>query len=144
MKVILLRDVKNLGLKGEIKEVSFGYANNFLLPKNLAKLATEKSVLEIEKEKMREILKEEKDLLQTEKLAEKLEGEEVVIKAKTNDKGKLYAGISPSDIAKELNRKKFKVTADQINIDPIKEVGSYDIIVNLKHGLEARIRIMVE
>lgn len=144
MKVILLRDVKNLGLKGDIKEVSSGYASNFLLPKNLAKVATEKTVLEIEKAKMRDILREEKDLFQAEKLAEKLEGEEVIIKAKTNAQGKLYAGISPNEIATELHKRKFKVTADQINISPIKEVGSYDIIINLKHGLEARIRVIVE
>ncbi len=144
MKVVLLQSVKNLGERGDIKEVSDGYARNFLFPKNLAKVATDKAILEIEKIKMKEIMKEEKDLVRTEKLAEKLEGEEFMIKAKINPKGKLYGGVGPIEIAQALNKKRFKVTKEQIKINPIKEIGDHDVIVNLSHGLEARIRVIVE
>ena len=144
MKVVLLQNVKSLGDRGDIKEVSDGYARNFLFPKNLAKVATEKAILEIEKIKMKEIMMEEKDLIKTEKLAGKLEGEGFVIKAKTNTQGKLYGGIGPIEIAEVLNKKRFKVTKEQIKINPIKEIGDHDVIVNLNHGLEARIRVIIE
>ncbi len=144
MKIILLKDVKGVGEKGDIKEVSEGYARNFLLPRKLAKIATEKAILEIERQKMREILREEKDLIKTEKLAEKLEGTELLVKIKSNEKGKLYASVGPKDISQKLKQKKFKIEPNQIEMPLIKEVGSYDAIVNLNHGLEARIKIIVE
>jgi large subunit ribosomal protein L9 len=144
MKVVLLQNVKSLGDRGDIKEVSDGYARNFLFPKNLAKVATEKAILEIEKIKMKEIMTEEKDLVKTEKLAARLEGEEFFIKAKTNSQGKLYGGVGPIEIAEVLNKKRFKVAKEQIKISPIKEIGDHDVIVNLNHGLEARIRVIIE
>lgn len=144
MKIVLLQNVKNLGLRGDVKEVSQGYARNFLFPKKLAKVASEKAILEIEKIKMKEIMMEEKDLVRTEKLSEKLEGEEVVIKAKTNKQGKLYGGVGPAEIAEALKKKRFKVSKDQIKINPIKEIGDHDVIINLNHGLEARIRVIIE
>ncbi|MCD4705815.1 50S ribosomal protein L9 [bacterium] len=144
MKVILLQDVKNIGDRGEIKNVSDGYFRNFLLPKNLAEVATEKTISDIKKQDVENAMKEEKDLLRTEKIAEKLDGQEFIIKAKTNEQGKLYAAISKQDIAVLLNKKKFKIKKDQIDVAPIKETGEYDVVVILNHGLEARIKIIVE
>ena len=144
MKVILLQDVKNIGDRGEIKNVSDGYFRNFLLPKKLAEVATEKAISDIKKQDVENAIKEEKDLLRTEKIAEKLDGQEFIIKAKTNEQGKLYAAISKQDIAELLNKKMFKIKKEQINIVPIKETGEYDAVITLNHGLEARIKIIVE
>ena len=144
MKIILLQDVKNIGDSGEIKNVSDGYFRNFLLPKNLAKIATKKTILEIEKQQVKNAMEEEKDLLRTEKIAEKLDGQEFIMKAKTNKQGKLYAAISKQDIAGLLNKKMFKIKKEQIEMTPIKETGEYDIAIILNHGLEAKIKIIVE
>ncbi|MEA2088582.1 MAG: 50S ribosomal protein L9 [Patescibacteria group bacterium] len=144
MKVILLQDVKNVGDRGEIKNVSDGYFRNFLLPKKLAEVATEKTISDIKKQDFKNAIKAEKDLLRTEKIAEKLDGQEFIIKAKTNEQGKLYAAISKQDVFKLLNKKKFKIKEEQINMVIIKETGEYDIVIILNHGLEARIKIIVE
>lgn len=144
MKVILLQDVKNIGDRGEIKNVSDGYFRNFLLPKNLAEVATEKTISDIKKQDVENAIKEEKDLLKTEKIAEKFDGQEFMIKAKTNEQGKLYAAISRQDIAELLNKKMFKIKKEQIDVAPIKETGEYDVVIILNHGLEAKIKIIVE
>ena len=144
MKVILLQDVKNIGNRGEIKNVSDGYFRNFLLPKKLAEVATEKAISDIKKQDAENAIKEEKDLLRTEKIAEKLDGQEFIIKAKTNKQGKLYAAISSQDIAELLNKKMFKIKKEQISAASIKETGEYDIVITLNHGLEVRIKIIVE
>ena len=144
MKIILLQDVKGLGDRGEIKNVSDGYFRNFLLPKKLAKIATEKTISEVEKQKVQEAMAEEKDLIRTEKLAEKLDGQEFIIKAKINKQGKLYAAINKQDIAELLNKKMFKIKQEQISAALIKETGEYDVVIILNHGLEAKIKIIVE
>ncbi|MBT4277504.1 50S ribosomal protein L9 [Candidatus Falkowbacteria bacterium] len=142
MKVILLKDVKKLGDKGDVKDVSDGYARNFLFPNKLAEVATEKAILKIKKEREREVLTQEKDLDKTEKLAGKLDGQEIIIKAKTNESGKLYASIGPKEISGKL--KKYKINKSQVQTEPIKETGEYDVTINLSHGLESRIRVIVE
>ncbi len=144
MKIILIKNVKGLGEEGEIKDVSDGYARNYLFKNKLAKLATEKSILALQKKKEKEALKAEKDLLKTEKIVQKIEGMEITIKANINEKGKLYNSVIPKNIVKELKKKGFKIEEKQIIMTPIKEVGSYDISIIFKHGLEAMIRIIVE
>lgn len=144
MKVILLQNVKGLGLKGDVKEASDGYARNFLFPKKLAIVATEKAVVTITKQKQKDILNEEKDLTKTKKLAKRLNGEKIMIKAKANEHGKLYAGIGALEIAEKLLEKNLKVDKSQIEMTPIKEVGEFDVLIKLNHDLKARIKIIVE
>ncbi len=144
MKVILLKNIKGFGDKGEVKEVSQGYLRNYLLPNKLAEIASEKAIIRAEKERINQIRKEKRDLIKTEKLAEKVDGREIIIKSKANNQGKLYAAVGPLEIATALNKKGLKVAKSNIEIEPIKEIGSYEAIVNFNHGLEARVIVVIE
>lgn len=145
MKVILIKDVENLGGIGDVKEVANGYARNFLIPKGYVEIATKTAMEKAEKIKIKKEEQAKEDLMNAEGIAEKLEGVSVAIKAKADESGKLYAAIKPKEISKSLNDKGFKIDGDKIVIEePIKEVGDYEVIINLEHGLETRIGVIVE
>ena len=144
MKVILLKDVDNLGKKDEVKEVSGGYARNFLFPRKLAVAATAAFIkqLEIKKEKEREIAEKELSVMQ--ESVSKLEGMEIEIPAKIDKEGNLYAGISGSQISKILKEKGFKIKKSQVKLaDSIKEIGEKEVVIEFPHGLEAKVKIIV-
>ena len=144
MKVIILKETGGLGKVGEVKEVANGYARNFLIPKGIAKPATENAEKEIEILKEALAKKSEEELKLAEELAEKLEGLSIEISAKADEGGKLFGAISQSDIAKALKEKGFKIEKNKINIsEPIKEIGEYEVMISLDHGLEARVEIVV-
>ena len=94
MKVILLQDVENLGKKWEVKDVSDGYAKNFLLPQGFVKPATRHEVEEAERLRAEEEARAQKELTAVEKIASQLDGYEVKITAPVGDEGQLYAAIS--------------------------------------------------
>lgn len=143
MKVILLQDVPELGEKGEVKEVAPGHARNFLIPKGLAEEATEQKVREVEAQKNKEAKVAEADLVKTEGLVQKLEGQTIEISAKASEEGTLYAAISSSRVATALKERGFEVRKDQINVGHLKELGEHEIVINLDHGLEARITLII-
>jgi len=144
MKVILLRDVNKLGKMGDVKEVALGYARNFLIPRGLAKLATPEAATQIEEMKKVEERKAELELKKFQELAEKLEGVEVVIKAKVGEGGKLYGSVTEEQIDQKLKEMGFEIKKEQIKLEkPIKDAGGHEVVVQLNHGLEARIYVMV-
>lgn len=143
MKVILLQHVPSLGEKDEVKEVALGYARNFLIPKGLAEEATDQAIAEIEAKKAREAKEAEMDLVKTEQLVQKLEGQIIEITAKASEEGTLYAAILPARIAAVLKEKGFEVRKEQIEVGHIKELGEHEIVLNLDHGLEARITLII-
>jgi len=144
MKVILLKDVKNLGRKNEIKNVSDGYARNLLFPRKLAIVATVAEIKKIEEGKEEERLRAEKDLEKNQDVVAKMEGLEIEIAAKTDKEGGLYAALSPAQISKELQAKGFEIKKGQIKIDePIKEIGEREVTIEFPHGLEAKIKIII-
>lgn len=144
MKVILLKNIPGTGSAGEIKEVANGHAQNYLFPKKLAVPATDKNLQKIKEQQSRKSKDAEKDLLQTEKMANRLSGLALEIKGKINDSGRLYAAISSSMVAKKLKEKGFELNKKQIILEePIKELGDYQIRIELDHGLEAEITLSV-
>lgn len=145
MKVILLKDVSKVGKKNEVKEVSDGYARNYLLANNLAKPATESAMKQWEQEKENLAHQAEEELKVEEEMVSQLDGQEIEIRAKADESGKLYGSITAIKIAKILKDKGFKVEKNQIKLmEPIKEVGEYDeVLVELSHGLEAKIKIII-
>jgi len=134
MKIIFLRDVANVGRKYEVKNVSDGYARNFLIPQKLAKLATPKAIKAIEAEKKR--LEEEKKIQENilQKNLESLKDLKVVWDGKNNEKGHLFAGIHSQDISKILKEQShLDIPAELIQLEkPIKETGQYKIKVKDK------------
>ena len=144
MKIILKKDIENLGRKGELKEVSDGYARNFLIPKNLAALATEAGIKKAEEIKKNEEVKAKKELSLYQEIAQKTDGVEVEIQAKAGEESKLFGAISPKQIADKLKDMGISVKKDQIKMpEPIKTLGEHEASVEFPHNLEASIKIIV-
>lgn len=144
MKVILLQDVKNLGKKWDIKEVSGGYARNFLLPKKLVEIADDSALKKIEKLKEKEVQSQKEGLEKTQEIATALQGREVVISVKEKE-GKLFGSISAKDIVKALKKDNVILPPSAIELEsPIKEVGEYEVRIKLDHGIEVQLSVLVE
>ena len=144
MKVILLADVKGTGKKGEIKEVSDGYARNMLIKKGLAKEATavELNSLKIKREAEEFHRREEQKRLM--ELADKLKGQTVTCKVKAGEKGKVFGSVTSAEIASCLNDMGFEVDKKMIQSDSIKNLGVYDVEIRLAAGITAKIKLKVE
>ena len=129
MKIILLKDVPNIGRRYEIKDIKDGYAINYLIPNKSAIIATAEAVKRVEIEKARN---ESERKLQENLIVKNLDGlKDIVltIKSKTNDKGHLFAGLHRDDLAKEIeSQTKLSINPSFIKLDnPIKEIGDYTI-----------------
>ena len=144
MKVILLADVKGTGKKGEIKEVSDGYARNMLIKKGLAKEATavEVNSLKIKQEAEEFHRREEQKRLM--ELAGKLKGQTVTCKVKAGEKGKVFGSVTSAEIASCLNDMGFEVDKKMIQTESIKNVGVYDVEIRLAAGITAKIKLKIE
>jgi len=144
MKVILVKDVENLGKKYDVKEVKNGYARNFLLPQKLAKAATKKALKWLEDQK--EIINKEaeEELKMAQELASNLDGVEVAINVKIGEEGQLFESINNQKIAEKLKEMGFEVKKSQIKLaEPIKELGEFPIKVGLEHNLEVEISLII-
>lgn len=145
MLVLLLKDVNKIGKKDEVKNVSDGYANNFLFPKNLAKRATPEIVKKAEAQKVidDEKKKAEKELLT--KKAKEIEGKRFIIKVKTGEEGQLFEAISAKKIAEKVTQNGFEVSEKQIIIkEPIKKIGDFKVSVKLTADLESTINVVID
>ncbi len=143
MKVILLREVKGTGKKGEIKDVADGYARNFLIKQGLAQPASKQAVAAVEADLAVNQKANELDLKRTQDAVAKLDGQEISISEKMNDAGHMYAALSGSVVAAAV-KAQLKVNLDTKQIafeSPIKESGEHRISIEFSHGLEAEITI---
>ena len=144
LKVIFLQNIKNVAQIGDIKKVADGYARNFLLPRNLAKKATEQSQKEAEALKLKHAITAEARKERATKWVGELEGMVLETTAEANEEGHLYGSITVEDIAKLLNDKKFQISEDEINLaQPIKAVGEYDIELELAPEVKTSIKLKV-
>ena len=144
MKVILQKDIDNLGKKNDVKDVNSGFARNFLLKRGLAKLATEKNVKVAEEIQSSELEQSSKDLEKAGEMASKMEGIEVEMKVKVGDKGQLFEKISQQKIAQSLEDMGYKIKKDQIILaKDIKEIGEYDVKIKFEHNLETQIKVII-
>lgn len=143
MKVILIADVPGLGRVDDIKDVSDGYAANFLFPRHLAVLASAKAVKALSDGRRRKEKEAEHELRDLQSLASRIEGLPLQFTEKINEAGLLYAAVGPQKIADALNGMGFTVTKNQILAKPFKEPGEYEVVVKLKHGLEAKINLTI-
>lgn len=143
MKVILLQKVPGVGEPEEVKDVADGYARNFLFPNHLAVQASSHAVQDITVKKNKRDRLAEEDLRHQETVAEELDGLEIEIKQKVNDRGMLYAAVGAPQIALALEKRDFKIDKKQIVVESIKELGEYKAHIKLPHGLEADIVVLV-
>lgn len=145
MKVILQKDVKNLGKVGELVSVASGYARNFLFPRLLASEATEKRMAEFEHLKRSAEAKMKKAMAERQAVIAKLKGVNIVIKATAGEADKLFGSVTNNDISNELEKHGFSIDRRDIVLEePIRLLGSHKAIVKLGEGLETTLTIAVE
>jgi len=145
MKVIFLQDVKAQGKKGQIKEVSEGYALNFLIPRGLAKPASEGNVKTLENQKQAELRRKEQEKIDAQELAKKLEGMTVVLTSKAGDGGRLFGSITNKQVAEELEKMKVKLDKRKIVMDePIRTLGVTQVPVKLHPEVTATLKVQVK
>jgi len=144
MRVILLKDVENLGKKYEVKEVKNGYARNFLIPQGLVKPATETALIWLETQKEIEAKKAEEELKKIQEKATAIDGQELIIPVKMGEEGQLFESIASQKISEKLKELGFEIKKTQIDLkEPIKELGEFPIKIRLEHNLEAEIKVIV-
>jgi large subunit ribosomal protein L9 len=145
MKVLLAQDVRSLGKVGDLVKVSDGYARNFLIPRRLAMMATEKRVKEFKHLQGVAEAKKKKAVAGAKKIADKISGVTVTIKSQAGENDKLFGSVTNSDIARELDKAGFKVERRDIHIEePIKVLGQYRVKVKITTGVEAEVKVNVE
>lgn len=144
MKVILLQDVKSLGKKGDVKEVADGYAQNFLLPKKIAEIATENVVRIFQSQKEKEQKNKMAEKEQMKKIIDTLKSKKIFISAKEKG-GKLFGSVTAKNIAEVLEKEGLNISESSIIIKKaIKKTGEHEIEVKLMEGIETKITLEVK
>ena len=146
MKVILLEDVKGQGKKGEVKNVSDGYANNFLLKKGLAVPATNDNMNILKNKNASEEHKRQVELDNAKELKGKLDGKEVVLSTKAGEGGKLFGSVTSMDIADAV-KKSLGIEVDKRKVllkDNIKTAGIYEIEIKLHKDVTAKVKVNIK
>ena len=144
MKVILREDVKGKGKSGEIIDVKSGFARNYLIPQNFAYPATDAKVKVYEQEKYLKAKKEEQLRSETEKVKDELEKISLTAAAKVGEDDKLFGSITTHTISDLLREKGYEINHRKVVIDePIKELGVYEVGIDLGFSVEARVKIWV-
>ncbi|MFH0969612.1 MAG: 50S ribosomal protein L9 [Patescibacteria group bacterium] len=144
MKIILLSDAKNLGRKGELKDVAEGYAMNFLLPKKLAEIATPEAIQRLKKEQetIQQKNKNEEERLM--KAAFNIQNKKIIIKAKA-EKGKLFGSITTKDIANEIKNQDFEISEKNIILkEPIKSIGERKITIDFGKNIKTEVALDIQ
>ena len=146
MKVVLLKDVKNVGKRDDILTVSDGYARNFLFPQRLAAEATPGALKEIQRKRAAQDAREAEQLAEAKQKAEALKGKVVTLEAKCGEKGRLYGSVTSAEVVEALEKQHgIKVDKRKIDIgDPIREVGIRKISVWLHAGVTTEMQLDVQ
>jgi large subunit ribosomal protein L9 len=145
MNVILLQDVENLGLRGDVVSVARGYARNFLLPRKLAEVATTAKVEELRKRDARRTLQEARSADQAETISETLRKTVLRFEMKAGPTGALFGSVTPSDIADEIWRvRKIRIDRRKIELpDPLKRIGSFLVPIQIFEGVSVEVKTLV-
>ncbi len=144
MKVILQKDIPNLGEAGDVKDVAEGYARNYLLPKKLVIPYNESSAKAIEHQKKLVKIKKEKRKKEGQKLVEALSNVALTIGAQVGEEDKLFGSVTAIDIAQKLVEMGFAIDKRKIILpEPIKKAGEHEVKIKLEEGLSATIKVNV-
>ncbi|WP_408008796.1 50S ribosomal protein L9 [Pseudalkalibacillus sp. A8] len=144
MKVIFIKDVKGKGKQGEVKNVSEGYARNYLFPNNLAKEANKGNLKTLEKKKESEKKQAEEERHEAVKLKNELEKLTIELSTKAGEGGRLFGSITNKQIAAELKKKGYKVDKRKIELsDPIRSLGYTNVPMKLHPEVTATLKVHV-
>ena len=146
MKVILLQDVKDIGKRDDIVNVSDGYARNFLFPRKWAMEATENAVKVVERKREAERRKEAEARAAAEETAAKLKNKVVILKVKCGEKGRLYGSVTAQEVADAI-KAGYGVDVDKRKVeikDPVRQLGDYEVTVRLYPNVSSRMLLRVK
>ncbi len=145
MKVILQKDVKDVGKVGDLVSVSEGFARNFLFPRKMAAEATEKKVKEWEHLKRVAEIKKKKAVAERQELLKKISGISVSFKVAAGETDKIFGSVTSADVSKELEKQGFSVDRRDIHFEEhVKVLGTHKAIIKMGEGQEASIQVVVE
>ena len=145
MKVLLIKDVKDLGKKGELKEVKDGYGQNFLIGKGFALLATNEVLRKYESDQRKKAAAEAEELANLKNIEKKLAELKLTLKRKLGANGSLFGAVTKDEIAHEL-KEQYGIDIDKKTVEiehPIKTTGNFDISVKLGHGIHAKLALSI-
>ena len=146
MKVVLLKDVKNVGKRDDILTVSDGYARNFLFPQRLAAEATPGALKEIQRKRAAQDARDAEQLAEAKQKAEQLKHKVITLEVKCGEKGRLYGSVTTAEVAEALE-KQHGIQVDKRKIDigePIRETGVRTITVRLLSGVSTSMQLDVQ
>jgi large subunit ribosomal protein L9 len=146
LKVVLKQDVKGIGKKLQIVEVSEGYARNYLLPKKIAVLADNKNISEANTKSESLNFKKKTNYENSLKMKEKIESDSITFKRKVGEGSKLFGSVTEKEIADEIN-KKYLLNIEKKKVilnNPIKSIGTFEVKIKLEEGVVAKAKIIVE
>ncbi len=146
MKVIFTQDVPGTARKNDIKEVSNGYAANFLFPKGIAKVATPEAMKEAEELKANAVAKKEELKENAKEIGDKLKGVKITFKAKVGENGHLYGAIAEKDIMDKVEAEaKVELAKKNIKMEKhIKELGEHEVEIKISEEVSVKIKVIVE
>jgi large subunit ribosomal protein L9 len=146
VKIILTRDVPNVGDAGDVKNVAAGYARNYLIPRGLAVKATPGALKAFERRRTAESSREERLAARAEALAARLTELTLTFEAKAGEKGRLYGSVTTADMAEALEREVGEKFDRRKNIlsDPIRQVGRHTVSVRLAPDVVAEVKVVVK
>ncbi len=145
MKVLLTKDVKSLGKKGEIKEVKDGYGRNFLIGKGFALHATNEVIKKYEAEQRRKAKEEASEIERLKDIEKKLSTLRLIIKRKLGANGSLFGAVTKEEISNELE-KQHEIEIDKKSIEienAIKMTGNFEISIKLGHGIHGKLNVEI-
>ena len=144
MKVLLSKDVYKLGRAGDIKKVADGYGRNFLIPQGLAVLATAGALKQVERIRSQAEVRRTEQNSELKDLASHINGVTLVFGAKAGETGKLYGSITTQDVATAIQEKtRYEVKKQQIDMQPIRNLGEYTAHVRLTMDLVPEVKVIV-
>ena len=143
MKVVLLKDVKGTGKKGEIKEVSDGFAKNFLFKQNLAKEATKSALAESKTQQNANAYHKEVERQAALALAKQIEGKTVVLTIKCGENGKTFGSVTAKEVSEGLEKIGITLDRRKIELEAIKAIGTYTVIAKVYPGITAKFNVNI-
>ncbi len=145
MKVLLLKDVDNLGYAGEVKKVADGYGRNYLMPQNLAVLATTGAVKQAEAIRKAAEKQRATEMEDARAIANQISGVELVFERRAGETGKLYGSVTSGDIAEAIQRKSgIEVDKRKVALpEPIRALGKQEVVVKLMIDVTATVQVEV-
>lgn len=143
MKIILKKEIANLGEAGEVVEVKTGYALNYLVPQGYAAVGTPSALKQHEETLRQRAHKEAKFVADAQALAAKIEAVDITVSAKVGENGRLYGAVTAAQVAEVLAAAGIEVEKKNISLDDIKELGEFEGKVKCYKGVFANIKVKV-